>query len=198
MNAPLQALYQTGSNLYAVLFNPVDGTVWNNITQLWVTYSAGAWANYAVTLTEYPSSGYYRAAYPIATPTVLSSDVVFVRAGGSPAVGDSPVTSIFQSQGANVAAAGNSWQAGQNMAAAVGSQQVGAIFGTPPSALILTTNLTNTHDDAYAGRAVIMTSGLLIQQAAFITAYDGTLFTLTINGFPSGATPANGNTFIIV
>lgn len=198
MNAPIQAVYQTLQNLYAVLVNPVDGTVYNAVTPGWEAYNSGHWSQYAVALTEYAGSGYYRAAYPIASPTVLSTDLIYVRAGGTPALGDPPATSIGQSQGVNVGAAGNSWQGGQNFAATVRSQQVGAVSGTPASPLLIPTNLTNGQLNAYAGRAIIMTSGTLIQQASFITAYDGGTFILTINGFPSGSTPANLDTFIII
>lgn len=198
MNAPIQSLYQTGQNLYAILINPVDGTVYNTVTPGWEAYNAGHWASYAVPLTEYAGSGYYRASYPIVVPTVLSTEAIYVRAGGSPVLGDAPATNLGQSQGVNVGAAANSWQGGQNFGAAVGSQQIGAVFGTPPSPTLITTNLTSNQLNAYAGRAIIMTSGTLIQQASFITAYDGVLFTLTINGFPSGSTPANGDTFIII
>lgn len=198
MNAPIQALYQTAQHLYAILVSPVDGTVWNQNTQLWETYNSGHWSQYAVPLTEYSGSGYYRATYPIASPSVLSTDIIYAQAGGSPTLGDPPATSIYQSQGANVGAAGNSWQAAQNFASTTGSQQIGAVFGTPPSALLITTNLTSIQTNTYAGRAIIMTSGILIQQASFITAYNGSTFVLTINGFPSGSTPANGDTFVII
>lgn len=198
MNAPLQGLYASGQHLYAILINPVDGTVYNTVTPGWEAYNGGHWAQYAVTMPEYAGSGYYRGVYPIAAPTVLSTDIIYAQSGGSPALGDSPASSIYQSQGANVGAVGNAWQSGQNMAFSFGSQQLGAIFGTPASPTVLVTNLTNPHLDAYAGRALIMTSGALIQQASPITAYDGGTFTLTITGFPSGATPANGDTFIIL
>lgn len=198
MNAPIQALYSTGQTLYAVLVSPVNGYVWNQTDQEWQAYSSGDWAQYAVPLAEYAGSGYYRAAYPIAAPDQLSTDLIFLRGGGSPALGDSPVAPVSQSQGVNVGAAGNSWQAGQNMALALGTQQIGAVFGTPVSPLLIVTTLTSTVTDTYAGRAIIMTSGALIQQASPITAYDGSTFMLTIVGFPSGLTPANNDTFIII
>lgn len=198
MNAPIQAVYQTLQNLYAVLVNPVDGTVYNTVTPGWEAYNSGHWAQYAVVLTEYAGSGYYRAAYPIAVPTVLSTDLIYVRAGGSPALGDPPATSIGQSQGVNVGAAGNSWQGGQNFGIATETQEVGLISGTPASPLLLPTNLTNNQLNAYAGAAIIMTSGVLVKQRSFVTAYDGTSFILTINGFPSGGTPANGDSFILI
>lgn len=197
MNAPIQSIYQTDQNLYAILISPVDGTVWNEQNSAWEAYNSGHWSQYAVTLTEYTGSGYYRAAYPIASPSVLSTDLIYVRSGGSPALGDVPASNITQSQGVNVGAVGNFWQSGQNMAFALGSQQIGAISGTPSTPTNLPTNLTSTHLNAYAGRAIIMTNGLLIQQASFVTAYDGAA-NLTIQGFPSGATPASADAFIII
>lgn len=197
MNAPIQALYQVGQNLYAILVSPVDGTVWNQNTQLWEAYNSGHWSQYAVPLTEYVGSGYYRAAYPIASPSVLSTDLIYVRSGGTPTLGDVPATAIEQSQGVNIGAAGNSWQAGQNLATVTGTEQIGAISGTPASPTVLPTNLASTALDTYAGRAIVMTSGLLIQQASFITLYDGA-GTLTIQGFPSGSTPANTDKFVIL
>ncbi len=197
MNAPIQGLYSTGQNLYAVLISNVNGYVWNQQDSAWEAYDAGHWSQYAIAMTEYSGSGYYRVAYPIASPTILSTDLVFVRGGGSPALGDSPAAAPYQSQGVNVGAVGNSWQAGQNMGLALGTQQVG-IVGASPTATVITTNLTNDEDDAYAGRAIIMTSGDLIQQASPITGYDGTTFDLTITGFPSGLTPTAADTFIII
>lgn len=198
MNGPIQALYSTGVNLYAILFNPVDGKVWSQTGLAWVTYVSGNWANYAVPLTEYTGSGYYRAAYPIASPDVLSTDVVYLRNGGAPTLGDTPISSIYQSQGVGIGAIRNIWLDAEKMAFAIGTQQLGSISGTPSSPTVLPTDLTNSNDGAYAGRAVIMTSGNLVQQAAAITNYDGTAFTLTILGFPSGDTPADTDTFIII
>lgn len=197
MNAPIQAIYSSGQNLYAVLVNP-DGTVWNQNLSVWETYNSAHWPQYAVVLTEYTGSGFYRAAYPIAEPDALSTDIIYTRVGGTPALGDTPASNLYQSQGANVGAVGNYWQSAQNMAFALGTQQLGAIVGTPVDSKTLATDLTNTELDAYAGRVIIMTSGTLIQQASPITAYDGTTFTLTITGFPSGSTPANTDTFVIV
>ena len=197
MNAPIEALYATSQNLYAVLFNPNDGTVWRFDTSVWEVFNSGHWASYAVPLTEYAGTGYYRAAYPIASPTVLSTDIIFARAGGSPALGDPPATSIYKSQGANIAAIGNALQNALNMAAAYGTEQIGAVSGTPASPTVIATNLTSAVANAYAGRAVVMTSGALIQQAAYITGYDGAGM-LTINGFPGGVAPANSDTFIIL
>lgn len=197
MNAPLQVVFQTAQTVYAVLINPADGTVWNNVTPGWEAYNSGHWAQYAVALAEYPSSGYYRAAYPIASPTVLTTDLYFSQGGGSPALGDPAITGVQQSQGVNVAAAGNSFPAGQNFAAVTGSEQVGAISVGPSTSTVLATDLSSTTPGTYAGSAIRMTSGALKQQTAFITGYDGA-GNVTINGFPGGGIPANGDAFVIL
>lgn len=197
MNAPIQALYATANNLYAVLISPIDGKVYNTTLPGYETYNSAHWGAYAVPLTEYAGSGYYRAAYPVASPTFLSTDIIFVQNGGSPTLGDPPATSIYQSQGVNIAAAGNSWTAGQNMALAVGTQQTGSINGTPSSLVLLPTNLVSTQIGTYAGRTLIMISGQFIQEASLITQYDGA-GNLTIVGLPSGGTPASGDLFIII
>lgn len=200
MNAPIQAVYQVTQNLYAVIFNNDDGKVWNQTSQLWETYSSVNWVNYAVPLTEYTGSGYYRAAYPIPANLLasLTTELIYARAGAFPALGDTPASNLFQSQGANVAAVGNLWQPAQNMAKALGTQQLGAIVGTPATPYLLTTDLTSTEIDTYAGRTVLMTSGALNQQASRITAFDPGLNTLTILGFPSGVAPADTDTFVII
>lgn len=197
MNAPIQALYASAQNLYAVLVSPVDGKVWNQTDQAWEVYNSGHWSQYAVVMAEYSGSGYYRAAYPIASPTILSTDLVFLRGGGSPALGDSPVAPVSQSQGANVGAVGNSWQAGQNMGFALGTQQFGLIDGTA-TLTVFPTDLENTIDGSYAGRAIIMLSGPVSQQASPITDYDGDTGELTIIGLPSGLIPDDGVSFIII
>ena len=195
-NAPITALYTSGQNLYSVTISLSTGDFYNVLNSVFEVYNSGHWSQYATVLSEFASSGIYQGVYPIAAPSSLSTEVIFVRAGGSPTLGDQPLT-YYQSQGVNVAAAANSWTAGANFGAAVGTQQIGAVNSTPSSSTVLPTNLSSTAVDAYAGRSVIMISGLLIQQAAYILSYDGE-GGLTINGFPSGGTPASGDSFLIV
>lgn len=197
-NAKIQALYATGNNLYAVLINPATSQFYNNMISVWEAYNPAHWGVYAVPMAEAAGSGYYSAFYPIPPNSqVLSTDIIYAQAGGSPMLGDVVASNIYSSQGVNIGAVGNSAQAGQNMGFALGTQRVGAINGTPPSATLLLTNLTSTEVGAYAGRAIIMTSGLLVEQASLITGYDGA-GNLTIVPLPSGGTPASSDTFIIV
>lgn len=195
MNAPIQALYSTGQTLYAVLVSPVDGAVWNQVDEEWQEYSAGAWAQYAVPLTEYAGSGYYRAAYPIADPSFLSTDLVFLQGGGSPALGDSPIAPVSQSQGANVASVAGEVASARSLGASLSSQRVGAVVGTP-TALTLVSDLSDATDDAFIGRILIMTSGDAAAQVQYISAYDGATKAVTLAG-PLVTVPSDGDEFVI-
>src|ERR1035437_7064019 len=128
-NAPIESVYQVGQTLYAVAINPVDGTVWRFDTSVWESFSAGHWASYAIPLSEYSGSGYYRAAYPITTPTVLATEVIYVQAGGTPTLGDVPATALGHSQGANVAAIGQSVPSANMLALRTGPRERGCESG---------------------------------------------------------------------
>lgn len=197
MKPPIQALYQTGSSLYAVLFNPDDGTVWNQNSQAWEAYNSSHWSQYAVALTEYAGSGYYRVAYPIAAPTVLTSEVIYAQGGGSPTLGDSPVAGPGQSQGANLGAVANNSLVPPNLALTLSSMIVGTVVAGVLTPSSFPTNLSSTTNAAYQGRICLFTSGALVNQVGNIIAYDGTTFTLGIGG-PYTAAPSIGDTFIII
>ncbi len=197
MNAPIQALYSTGQALYAVLVSNDDGTVWNDDTQEWEAYNSGHWAQYAVPLTEYASSGYYRATYPIATPTFLSSDMVFLRGGSDPALGDSPVTAIMQSQGANIAAIGQLVGGANGLALTTNGMVIGAVAAGAATSSAFYTDLTSTVNSAYQGRVCLFVNGDLINQVGNVIGYDGATKLLTVGG-PYTSAPSEGDSFIII
>lgn len=198
INAKIQALYATGNTLYAVLIDPETSKFYNNMMGAWEAYNPAHWGVYAVPMAEAAGSGYYSAFYPIPPNSqVLSTDIIYAQAGVSPTLGDVVASNIYASQGVNIGAVGNSAQAGQSMGFALGTQQVGAVNGTPGSPTLIPTNLANAQVGAYAGRAFIMASGVLAQQASLITGYDGA-GSLTIVPLPSGGTPASGDVFVIV
>lgn len=60
----------------------------------------------------------------------------------------------------------------------------------------MSTDLIEATDSHYNGRIIIWTSGVLLNQATNITAYNGTTKTLTYTATTEA--PANGDTFIIV
>jgi len=72
-----------------------------------------------------------------------------------------------------------------------------AVTGTLSSTQA-TTNLTEATDDHYKGRAILWTSGVLKDSAQSITAYLGSSKRLTYSATPTGESPSNGDTFVIV
>lgn len=192
---PIEAIYLVGANLYVVIHAP-DGTVWNNNTLAFEAYNASDWADYAVALTEQAGSGYYRGAYPAVIAGVLTTEVLYERVGGSPAISDAPPKGMMQSQGADVGAIAGDQPAAANLGVAAASEVRGkAVTGTLSTSQA-TTDLTQPLNDAYAGRTVLWTSGALKGVAAGITAYAASNGLLSFTTLPTA--PANGDKFIIV
>jgi len=98
--------------------------------------------------------------------------------------------------GVNVGSIGSSTTAAAQLALSAATIVNGAATVTTLSTTQMSTNLTNATNDQYKGRVLIWTSGSLQNQAALITAYNGTSKTLTFTA-TTGA-PSNGDTFIIV
>lgn len=88
MTKEIQAIHDTGKNLYAVI-RDAAGDVWDG-DNLVPQYNAN-WATYAVALTENPSGGHwYWANFP-ELPEGTYSVVIYDRAGETAALTDSPV-----------------------------------------------------------------------------------------------------------
>lgn len=96
----------------------------------------------------------------------------------------------------NVGSINGSSTAAAQLALSAATIVNGAATATTLSTTQMSTNLTNATNDHYKGRVLIWTSGTLQNQAAAITAYNGTSKTLTFTT-TTGA-PSNGDTFIIV
>jgi len=86
----LRPHYQSGKALYAVLIRAADGLVWNGTG--WESLAAANWGTYAVTLTEQSTTGFYYGSMPAAQAAGLYDVNYFLRAGGSPATGDTLVS----------------------------------------------------------------------------------------------------------
>lgn len=190
----IETIYPTGNNLYAVIQDPATGKVWNTGTNLFETFNGSHWSNYAIPLTERANTGYYSAAYP-SQITIPTSEALYLRAGGSPALGDAPIT-LGNSQGSNIAAISGSMAAAKNASAAAGTEVQGAAATGTLSTTQMSTNLANTLAGAYVGRTVVWITGVLAGVAAAITGYIPTNGVLTFTQVPSA--PANGDTFVIV
>ena len=197
MNAPIEAVYQVGQTLYAVIINPADGTVWRFDTSVWEAFTSGHWADYAVPMAEFAGSGYYRAAYPITTPTVLATEVIYVQAGGTPTLGDVPATALGHSQGANVAAIGQSVPSANMLALTTGLMVSGAVIAGTLTPSSFPTNLASPTNAQYQGRGCWFVTGALAGQVGNIISYDGTTKTIYVGG-PFTAAPSTSDVFIVV
>lgn len=192
---PIEAIYLVGANLYVVIHAP-DGTVWNNNTLAFEAYNPSNWSNYAIALTEQAGSGYYRGTYPVAIAGVLTTEVLYERVGGAPALSDAPPKGILQSQGMDVGAVAGSQPAAANLGKAAAAEIPGSALTGTLSTTQATTDLTQALANAYAGRTVLWTSGALAGIAAGITAYAPSNGLLTFTALP--AAPANGDKFLII
>lgn len=194
---PIETTYSSGSTLYAVIHH-TDGRVWNNIEEAWEAFEDAKWAQYAIAMTEQGSSGYYRAEYPAGAGGVLTTEVVYNQAGGTPALGDAPATGVGQSQGVDVAAIKTNVIAASNLQKSLSSMIQGAVtaLGTSTASKIYT-DLSDAAANVYQGRIMIWTSGALIRQVGNILSYDATDNFLIVSG-PFTEAPGVADTFIIV
>lgn len=199
---PLEVAAPSGSTIYAVVRGVVGGDrqVWNPTLNTgaggWETYNVAHWAQYPVALTEDEDSGYFCADYPANIGDVITTEMFYTQAGGSPASSDSPVTGLSHTQGENMTGLTADVTAAKNLAAATFSEQRGAVAGVPTASIIptdLQSNLTNS----FAGRSLVMTSGVAFQCAGRIVGYAVTNGVLTLAA-PLAIVPEADDTFIIV
>ncbi len=87
----IRVTYDTGATLYTLVFNAA-GQVWrNNAPQQFLAYAPGAIGVYDIPLSEIATnSGQYRATWPNHANMIAGvySMVLFLQAGGAPAVAD--------------------------------------------------------------------------------------------------------------
>lgn len=195
MSIPIEVAYNSGATLYAIIHHP-DGRTWNNLSQIFEAYNSAHWAQYAVPVTEQGASGYYRGVYPAAISGVLTTELIYVQGGGSPAISDVPSIGVGQSQGQNIGALAGDAVAAANQAKACGSMITAAAISGTLTNVQMTTNLPDTTDDVYIGRIIVWTSGALLRQVANVTAYQGSARKLTYS--PVNGVPGIGDTFVIV
>jgi hypothetical protein len=85
----LSASYTTGSVLYAVILN-ASGQAYNTATPAFEAINGANWANYAINFAEQGTTGLFLASVPAGISAAGRYSVkVYLRAGGSPALGDS-------------------------------------------------------------------------------------------------------------
>lgn len=195
MSLPIEISYQTGAAVYAIIHN-ASGQVWNTLTKAFENYNSGNWALYAVSLAEQVGSGYYYGAYPAEIVNTLTTEVIYERKGGAPALSDAPGIGIGQTQGTNIVSIAYDAGAAANLSKAISTEITGAVVAGTLSITQATTDLPDVTNNVYNGRLVIFTSGPLIRQAGSISAYNGGIKLLTFSAMTQ--VPNIGDTFIIV
>lgn len=194
----IEAAFQSGSILYAVIHNP-NGQVYNANTGLFETFNAGNWAQYAVPLTEQGGTGYYSAPYPAGIVSVLTTEAVYRQTGANPAQpADGSPQALGESKGVNVVTIQGDTQAAINLQRSASVMSLGTAVAGVLSTTQMTTDLPDAGDGTYAGRTVIFTSPAspLYKQAAQITAYLGATRKLTFSALTQPPTAGDG--FVIV
>lgn len=197
MSLYVQSIYTTGLTLYAIIHNLSTNQVWRTDTNVWEAYNSAHWTSYALALAEQASSGYYSAAYPAGITNTLTSEAIYVQAGGSPALSDAPSIASLQSQGVNANGIGFNALAAGNLAQSAGSMMQGSVAAGTLQAASFTTGLTDVAANVYQGRIIVFTSGALIRQVGNIIAYSPTGGLITVGG-PFTSAPSAADTFIIV
>lgn len=188
---PIEIAYgQHGASLYVVIFHP-DGRVLNTQTLAWENFNGAHWAsNYAVSVDEVSSIGFYRAEYPaIVGLDVVPTEVAFAQQGASPAIGDVVI-------GSGQAQASSAQFLPDNFYASVGTIVRGAVVTGTNTVTQMKTNLASSLTGAYVGRSVIWITGSLINSASTIIGYDGTTKVMRFTKMP--VAPSVGDVFIIV
>ena len=194
---PLETFIVTGQFPYVVIHNP-DGRVWRTTLNAgaggWAAFDAGHWAQYAIPLTEQAGSGYYRADYPAAIGDVLTTDVVYYNQ--VPEIGDAPGGGT-NSQGVSIAAVAGDASTAAKFQASLSSMVVGAVIAGTLTPIAFTTGVVNANLNAYQGRSLLFTTGVLAGQGATISAFDPGTGRITVSAAFTAA-PGVADVFVVV
>lgn len=203
MRYPVETSGPTGLSLYFICVNDDPesadfGKVWNTTLNTgaggWEAYDSGHWAQYAIALTEYSGSGYYRGTSPAAIGATLTTEILYANA--TPTLGDAVYAGPAQSQGVNIAAVNMNSDVPASFQRSLVSMARGAVIAGTLTAAAFTTDLTNAETNAYKGRAVYFTSGDLLGQGGIVSAFDPATGLITIAGTFTAA-PAVDDEFVI-
>lgn len=210
MGGIIPALAAPSQTVYVVLMDMLTGQMWNGVAM--ENYNQSHWANYAISATEQAGSGRYLLTVPGGLPNSNYWATPYLQTGGSPAVGQDNGMDILRfgwrdgnlidlNSGLNVGQINGSGPAAVNLAVSANALVIGAAASGTLSSSQMTTNLTATVANIYAGRVLIFTSGVNAGLAVLITAYavtGGKLTFIAYGNIPAPSAPSAGNTFIIL
>lgn len=199
----------SGSTVYGQIVSAVDATIANGVGL--EAYNQSHWANYAISMPEQPGSSRYILTVPGYLAAGRYFVMPFLQSGGSPAAGDTPIDILFFDwDGGNVIGVGSPL----NVGAINGSTPAAVKLGVSANALVtgaavagtltnsqMTTSLSATVANIYAGRVMLFTSGVNQGLAVLITAYSVTGGKLTFIAYGNAnapSAPSATDTFIIL
>lgn len=174
-------------------------------------YNQSHWGNYVIPATEQAGSGAYVAGIPGYLAASPYQAVLYTQLGGSPASGDTPIsTTEFSWDGGNIIYVGSTVNVGKingsaaaavNLAASANALVIGAAAAGTLTTTQMTTNLTIPVGNIPDGRVLIFTSGVNAGLACLITAYvvsGGRLTFIAYGNNPAPSAPSAADTFIIL
>lgn len=123
--------------------------------------------------------------------TNLNTDVIKVNGNAS-----SGLLSGTTALNADVTKISGSSTAADNLEASALGIKAGGVVASGSSTTVIKTNLTETNNDHWNGRAIVFVTGANALVAAAISDYSGTSKDLTISAVP--VAPSAGDTFVIV
>lgn len=210
MGGVIPALAGSGNTVYMPIMDMLTADMWDGAAL--VTYNQSDWADYAISAPEQPGSGRYIMSVPGGLPNGAYWVTPYVQVGGSPAVGvDTPLdilrlvwrdgNIIEVGSALNMGAINGSTAAATKLAVSAGAMVTGAAAAGTLSTTQMTTNLSATVADIYAGRVLYFTSGVNAGLACLITAYAVTGGRLTFVAYgnnPAPSAPSAADTFIVI
>lgn len=211
MGGVIPAFSGSGNTVYGQISSGLTGQVGNGSAL--EVYNPSNWSLYTNAMPEQSGSGRYILTVPGYLPAGRYFVSVFLCTvnAPTPTLGDTPIDFVFFDwDGANVIGVGSSLNVGAiagsaaaatKLAVGANAQVSGAAAAGTLSSSQMTTNLSATVANQYAGRVLIFTSSVNAGRAVLITAYAVTGGLLTFIGYNNAtlATPPSAaDTFIIL
>ena len=189
----------TGDDLYALIYNPDLLTqVRDVVSNSWDTVTDADWGDYDIVLTEQgTASKWYVGDLPSALDLSKNYPItIFKRLTGSPLVTDLVVghgnLGLEQSNLVEINSAATFLL---KFARAVDTIETGIVqSGATPTSI--PTDLSETENDQFVDRMLILVDQALKRQSKEISAYNGSTKTLTVNQLTQA--PSSGDIFVIV
>lgn len=209
MGGVIPAAAASGQTIYFQVMRATDAEMANGVSL--EAYNEAHWGDYDITAPEQPGSGRYVMTVPGYLPAGRYYALPFLQLGGSPSAGDTPIDILqFDWDGGNIVGVtaplnmgeiNGSALAAANLSASAAIMKTGAAAAGTLTTTQMTTGLTDTVANIYAGRILLFTSGVNKGLACLITAYavtGGKLTFIAYGNLPAPSAPSASDTFVIV